>query len=224
MYLPDFSYEKELWSKNYMYVAGTDEVGRGSFAGPVVAACVVFIPQNPNFKIQIPNKIRINDSKKLTSLQREKADEWIRKNALAWGIGKVSVRTINRIGMGKATMTAFRRAVASANSKVLKDKLKIEYLLVDAFYIPNLRGLRKDKQLPITKGDEKSFSIAAASIVAKVYRDKIMQSLGEHSKFRKYDWGNNKGYGTKYHREIILEYGITEYHRKQFVNTFLNKY
>jgi ribonuclease HII len=172
-------------------------------------------------------------SKKLTPRRREIADEWICKNAKMHGVGEVSASIVNRVGMAKATNMAFRKAVADAN---LRAKRRIEYLLIDAFYVPYIRGIpirrktaRKDhklrdrnaRQRAIVNGDEKVISIAAASIVAKVYRDSLMKKIGKRERYKKYDWVNNKGYASKKHQNAILKYGITGYHRKQFVDTFL---
>lgn len=215
MTLPDFSFEKKVWKKSYRVVAGIDEVGRGCFAGPVVAAAVVFAP---NFKFEILNskQIRINDSKKLNFKQREKSSYWIRRNALAYGIGKANVGEINKFGIKKASEMAFRRAIKNCGKR-------IDYLLVDAFYIPYVKGLRRKNQTPIVKGDTKSVSIAAASIIAKVYRDKLMRAISEDPKYKKYRWQENKGYGTLRHRKAIMKYGITKLHRKKFVETFFKK-
>jgi len=226
MKFPDFRFERKLWRKGYKIIAGVDEVGRGCFAGPVVAGCVIF---SPNSKFKIHNlEVRIDDSKRMTARQREKAEKWIKENALSWGIGEVPTTLINRSGMGKATKAAFRKAIKSANLKLkmnksLRDKnLKLDFLLADAFFISYVPGLpRRRRQLAIIDGDQKSFSIAAASIIAKVYRDKLMLCLSKKSKFKKYGWGRNKGYGTKEHQKAIKKYGITRYHRKQFVATFL---
>src|SRR3989344_317162 len=239
--LPNFSYEKRLWKKGYKFVAGCDEVGRGCFAGPVVAACNVFMPQNPKNKFQIPKNIKIDDSKKLSETQRNIAAKWIKDNCLTWGIGIGRVSEINRLGMTKATSSAFRRAITNANKRMAS---RVDYLLIDAFYIPYTRGLRmplkteklknkrikelkysklSGRQLAIINGDEKSLSIAAASIIAKVYRDKLMKNLSKRPKFKKYVWDKNKGYGTRQHREAILKYGSTKYHRKKFVETYLSK-
>ncbi len=212
MTFPNFSFEKKLAKKGYKLIAGVDEVGRGSFAGPVVAAAVAFTPII-NFQLPI-----INDSKKLTPRQRQIADEWIRKNAIAFGIGQASVAEINRLGIKKASEIAFRKAIKSLQ---FKSKSKIEYLLIDAFYIPYVKGLRRKNQLAIVKGDTKSVSIAAASIIAKVYRDKLMISLSKQSKYKYYKWGKNKGYGTREHQAAIKKYGTTRLHRKRFVETWI---
>jgi len=205
---PNFRVEKKLW-KRFTYVAGVDEVGRGCFAGPVVAGCVVFAQHS-----QIPRSVRIDDSKKITPRQREKGAKWIKENATSWGVGEVSTSVINRLGMAKATKTAFRKSVSEARKRLGKS---IDYLLIDAFFIPYVRGNPKGRQMAIVAGDEKSLSIAAASMIAKVYRDRIMLKLGKKPKFKKYGWGRNKGYGTKAHQLAIKKYGITRYHRKDFV-------
>ncbi len=211
MTLPDFSFEKKLHKKGYRVIAGIDEVGRGCFAGPVVAGCVVFFP-DPKFGI--PDSVLINDSKKLSAKRREIADKWIRKNAFAFGIGQTSVARINKMGIKKASEIAFREAIKNC-------RVQINYLLIDAFYIPYVRGLRRKNQKPITKGDTKSVSIAAASIIAKVYRDRLMLELSKKPKFRKYKWDRNKGYGTLEHGRAIKKYGLTRQHRKTFVETWL---
>jgi len=226
MTTPDFSFENKLHKKGFKLIAGMDEVGRGSFAGPVVAAAVAFNKQISNLAFrrlnvskyanitlrdkQIAEGIKINDSKQLTAKQRELADVWIRKNAIAFGIGQASVTQINKFGIKKATEIAFRKAITSCG-------VKIDFLLMDAFYVPYLRGLRHKNQLAIIKGDTKSISIAAASIIAKVYRDRLMTKLSKQPKYKKYKWDENKGYGTKSHQDAIQKYGVTSMHRKQFV-------
>jgi ribonuclease HII len=227
MKYPNFRFEKKLWEK-YQYVAGVDEVGRGSFAGPVVAGCVVF-----SKKTIIPSEITIDDSKKVSPQKRVKSTHWIKENAVSWGIGEVPVSVINRLGMAKATKMAFRESISQARRKMGKG---IDYLLVDAYFIPYVRELpirrKKDKkgrylknpkgrQKAIIDGDQKSLSIAAASIIAKVYRDSLMFRLSKKPKFRKYGWGRNKGYGTAKHQLAIKKYGITRYHRKSFVRKFV---
>jgi len=213
MTLPDFRFEKKLHNKGYNHIAGVDEVGRGSFSGPVVAGCVILKPgvlPDPTG----PDSITINDSKQLTPKKREAADKWIRKNSIAWGIGAASAAQINRLGIKKASEIAFRRAIKNTG-------IEINYLLIDAFYIPYVKGLRRKNQKAIVKGDTRSISIAAASIIAKVYRDNLMNRLGGSGKYSKYGWGKNKGYGTRKHRDAIKEYGLTCQHRKQFVATWL---
>lgn len=225
MTFPDFSFEEIALKKGYKVIAGVDEVGRGSFAGPVVAGCVAFCQieniklqntsseKNSGFRTNISGLISINDSKKLSPKQRELASFWIKRNALCYGIGKASVGEINRFGIKKAGEMAFRRAIKNCGRR-------IDFLLIDAFYIPYTKGLRRRNQMPIVKGDKKSISIAAASVVAKFYRDKLMTDLGRKPKYKKYLWRKNKGYGTKQHREMILKYGICRLHRKQFIETW----
>jgi ribonuclease HII len=219
MNYPDFKYEKVRWRRGFKYVAGVDEVGKGCFAGPVVAAVAAFAP-NSNYQFPISGEFSkrtiVNDSKQLTPRQREIADKWIRKNALVFGIGQASVTQINKLGIKKATEIAFRRAIKACGKS-------IDYLLIDAFFIPYVKGLRRKRQQAIIKGDTKSISIAAASIIAKVYRDKLMTKLSKQPKYRKYGWGRNKGYGTREHRNAIKKYGTTRQHRKAFVNTWLSK-
>lgn len=262
MKFPDFTFERKRWLKKYKFVCGIDEVGRGCFAGPVFAAAVVFDKSKigiMNNELRIRN-IKINDSKKLTSKQREKASVWIKKNALSWGVGSASVSQINKVGIKKATEVAFREAISEVQ-KILVRPAVVRYqdttilskdsslnisiseypsifLLIDAFYVPYVRGLnmpRKNartspalqdlraRQLAIIKGDSKVISIAAASILAKVERDKHMTTLSKNPNYKKYGWEENKGYGTLKHRSAIKKYGITKLHRIKFVETFLNK-
>ena len=238
MSYPNFHFEQSVWKEGYKFVAGVDEVGRGALAGPVVAGCVVFernFSKNKNsiFATQKLNGIKIDDSKKLSAKQREEASNWIKENALTWGIGEASAREIDKLGIVKATNRAMRRAIGNANQR-LHDP--IQFLLIDAFYLPYAKGIprpvkrkRRHKvnekwrsnlssglQKAIVKGDEKSYSIAAASIVAKVYRDDLMVKLGRKNKYRKYAWGKNVGYGTRSHRDAIKKLGINVYHRRSF--------
>ncbi len=210
--LPNFSFEKKLWKRGYKSIAGVDEVGRGCFAGPVVAGAVALTAK----QTKAYANIRINDSKKLTPKQRERAYYWIRRTAKFYGIGKASVVEINKLGIKKATEIAFRKAIKNC-------KKRPDYLLIDAFYVPYVRGLRRKNQLPIVHGDSRSVSIAAASIIGKVYRDRLMTNLGNKPKYRKYGWQKNKGYGTKEHQKAIKKYNLTRHHRKQFVETWLRK-
>lgn len=185
------TYEKKL---NVKYIAGIDEVGRGPLAGPVVAAAVI-LPSN--YK-----NINIKDSKKLSNQKREKMAKIIKKIALTYSIVFVDVQTIDQINIKNATKLAMQKAVK---------KLKIEpqYLLIDYEKI--------DINIPqqgIIKGDEKSISIASASILAKVARDQYMKKLA--IKYPNYDFDNNMGYGTLKHREAIKKYGWTIHHRKTF--------
>lgn len=204
---PNFDYEQSFWTRGLKLVAGADEVGRGAFAGPVVAAAVVFDPLN----ISWPESVLIRDSKKMTPKQREKSATWIKSNCLGWGVGIASVSEINKHGIIKSTQKAFRRSIANC-------KLKIEYLLLDAFFVPYTKGLAKSRQTPIIHGDALSCSIAAASIIAKCHRDNIMQSLGAQSKFKYYKWEQNAGYGTASHQQAILKHGTSPQHRTAYLS------
>lgn len=228
MLYPNFHYEKMIWKKDFKFIAGIDEVGRGAFAGPVVAGCVVY---RKNIRLK-KNGVRIDDSKRLSPCKRVEADVWIKENCLTWGIGEVSAHEIDRLGIVKATRKAMRKAIGKANQRL---HCRIQYLLIDAFYLPYTRGIKmpaksyrcgkedielsssNGRQKAIVKGDQKSFSIASASIIAKVYRDNLMVGLGGKKKYKKYEWPVNKGYGTEKHRRKILMYGVTFYHRKSFI-------
>jgi ribonuclease HII len=204
---PTFEYERKLWGRGYRFVGGADEVGRGAFAGPVVAAVVVFDPLNTTW----PEEVLVRDSKKLTPKDREISSLWIKSNTY-WGIGEVGVSVINQKGMGKATQSAFRRAVSEVHYHLPK---KMEHLLIDAFFVSYIKGLARPRQTPLIKGDEASCSIAAASIIAKVHRDGIMKNLSK--KFKKYSWSTNAGYGTAEHRNAILAHGVTPQHRRNYL-------
>lgn len=197
MIIPTLDYELVAWNAGFEVVAGLDEVGRGSFAGPVVVGAVVFSETS-----KIPDGIR--DSKLLTPQKRQKLSQEIKDSCLDWSIGETSVEIINQVGIGKATQIAFFNAVK--NLKVPPD-----FLLIDAFFID---FIDKNKQKPIVHGDGLCISIAASSIIAKVYRDKLMENYS--TKYPEYDFGVHKGYGTKKHQEAIKKYGLSEIHRKSF--------
>jgi len=194
---PTFDEEKLLESKGYKNIAGVDEVGRGCFAGPVVAAAVI-LPEG------FDEKNEVNDSKLLSPKKREVLAEAIRNEAKCYAISEIDVGTINLEGIGKATQIAFLKAVNEL-------KTMADFVLVDAFYI---EGLDKKMQKPIIHGDRISKSIAAASILAKVYRDKLM--IKYHDAFPQYNFLKNKGYGTGEHRQAIKEFGLSELHRLSF--------
>lgn len=215
---PNFLHEIATYQKGYKTIGGADEVGRGAFAGPLVTGVVVF-PQDIKFPRK-NSKVKIDDSKKITQKQREAADIWIRENALCFGIGEASVNEIKKKGLTKSLHSGFRRAIYNA---VSSNAARIDFLLIDAIKVPYIRGIPHDKQKAIMGGDGLSFSIAAASIIAKVYRDKIMTKLGKIPKFSKYYWQKNKGYGTRAHRNAILNHGICKHHREAYVKTFLSK-
>ena len=192
-----FKEEKKLWSAGISNLAGVDEVGRGSWAGPVVAAAVVF-PKNISFPEQL------FDSKLILPRHRERLAKLIYQLAVSVGLGVVGVPIINRVGIGRATQKAFRRALSLLS-------VSPERILIDAFYI---KHLSRKNQIPIKKGDQISSSIAAASIVAKVHRDSLMRKLGRV--YPEYRFGVHKGYGTLAHQEAIRKYNFCKLHRKSF--------
>ena len=182
--------------KNHMkIIAGVDEVGRGSLIGPVYAAAVIL-----NKSI---NKNLLKDSKSLTKIKREILSKYIKKNSV-WSIGKASVKEIEKINILQASLLAMKRAI-----KKLKKKPSL--VLVDGNKLPELKNY---KLRSIIKGDQKIPSISAASIIAKVSRDKMISNLGK--KFKGYDLDKNFGYGTKQHLKAIKILGITSQHRKTF--------
>lgn len=195
-----FFSDKEPMLESHLYKgkveAGCDEAGRGCLAGSVFAAAVIF---DENYKNE-----ELNDSKQLTDKQRKKLRKIIERDAIAWAVGIVTPEEIDRINILNASILAMHRAL---------DQLKIrpEAVIVDG------NRFKQYKQLPFTtvvKGDGKYLSIAAASILAKTYRDDYMDELDK--KYPNYHWLSNKGYPTKEHREAIRQYGITPFHRKTF--------
>ncbi len=186
--------------KAYTYIAGVDEVGRGPLAGPVVAACVIL---DRNKQI-----LYLNDSKKLSEKKREGLYTEICESAVAYGIGVVSPARIDEINILNATYEAMRAAISNL-------KLKPDILLNDAVHIPKV----DIKQVSIIKGDAKSVSIAAASIVAKVSRDRLMVEYD--SLYPEYKFAKNKGYGTKEHIAAIKEHGLCPIHRRSFVGNIV---
>lgn len=194
--IDNHEYERKLNSEGIKIIAGVDEVGRGPLIGNVVAACVV-LPVN--FELD-----GLTDSKKLSEKKRNEYYEIICKEALAIGVGKVSAEVIDDVNIYQATKMAMDKAIKEANEKV-----GIEHVLIDA--MPMDIGIPSTS---IIKGDLKSITIAAASVVAKVIRDNEMYELDKI--YPMYDLAKNKGYGTKKHLEAIEEYGITKYHRLSY--------
>lgn len=175
-------------------------------------------------------EIGVNDSKVLRPRKREELVSEIKKLPLGFAVASSSVGEINRLGIKKATERAFRRAVIKLKTQSSKlkattknSKLNREFfVLSDAFHIRYLKGIGLKNQKAIKKGDKRSLSIAAASILAKVHRDLLMKKLSRRSsRYRKYGWAKNKGYGTQEHCYAILRYGLTRLHRRDFVATFL---
>lgn len=185
---------------DYTYICGIDEVGRGPFAGPVIAAAVI-LPKD--FDI-----LYINDSKKLTEKKREELFDEIIKNAVAYGIGSVPPEQIDEMNILQATYKAMQLAISNM-------KVEPDILLIDAVTIPDI----SIPQVPIIKGDEKSISIAAASIVAKVTRDRLM--IAYDKIFPGYGFADNKGYGSKQHIDAIKKLGPSPIHRRSFIHNYL---
>lgn len=191
-----YEYENELYNKGIKYIGGVDEVGRGPLIGPVVTACVV-LPKD--FKLE-----GLTDSKQLSEKKRDKFYEYIKENAIACEVGIVGPETIDEVNIYEATKLAMLQAI----NKV-KEKVKLEHVLIDAMPL--------DLDIPSTsiiKGDAKSITIAAASVIAKVTRDRMMYELDE--KYPQYGFKNHKGYPTKKHIEAINKYGLIEGYRKTY--------
>lgn len=190
-------YEKQY--DNYLYICGVDEVGRGPLAGPVVAGAVI-LPKDCDI-------LYINDSKKLSAAKREELYEEIMEKAVATGLGFVGPERIDEINILQATYEAMRQAIGMLSPQP-------DLLLNDAVTIP---GITID-QIPIIKGDAKSISIGAASIIAKVTRDRLMEEYDQM--FPQYGFASNKGYGSAEHIAAIKAYGPTPIHRKSFIKNF----
>jgi len=227
MKYPNFSEEKKLWQQGFKYVAGLDEAGRGPLAGPVVAAAVMFCNfqfLKSNLKpldctrcnsaelnqsiFNDPILKKIKDSKKMTPKAREEVYDFLTKHSnIEWGIGIVSEKVIDEINILEATKMAIKRALQQVQDKL---NLKPDFLILDGSF-----GL--DINLPqksIIKGDQKVISISAASIIAKVTRDKIMEKYDE--KYPQYRFDKHKGYGTKLHIKMLKKFGACPIHRKFF--------
>ena len=194
------TFENEGYEKGYTYIGGIDEAGRGPLAGPVVAAIVVF---KPGTKIE-----GINDSKKVSEAKRNELFDIIREQALDYGIGIVQREEIDEYNILNATYMAMKKAINCL-------KKTPDYLLVDAAHVPDVNIDQKS----IIKGDSKSISIAAASILAKVTRDSIMYEYDKM--YPEYGFASHKGYGTDQHYKAIKEHGITTIHRRSFLKNIL---
>lgn len=192
------AYEKEYAA--FSYICGIDEVGRGPLAGPVVAGAVI-LPKDCKI-------LYLNDSKKLTEKKREELYDIIMEQAVATGLGFVSPERIDEINILQATYEAMREAISNL-------EVKPDLLLNDAVTIPKVAI----KQVPIIKGDAKSISIAAASIIAKVTRDRLMVQYD--SVFPEYGFASNKGYGAAMHLEALKKYGPTPIHRRSFIKNLI---
>jgi len=194
-YENNLSYEKELWNNNIKYVAGVDEVGRGCFAGPVVAAAVIMPPN-----LRIPY---LTDSKKIAKSKHKSLVAEIKEHAVAYSVAIVDAQTVDKINIRQASLKAMHTAINNL-------EITPEYILVDGSdVVPNLNILQKN----VIQGDYYSHSISAASLLAKEFRDNLMASYDE-AYDNKYEWAKNAGYPTKRHIELVNENGITPQHRK----------
>lgn len=209
--LPSFDEEKKLLESGYKFVIGIDEVGRGAFAGPIVAAAVVL-------PLSFSKKECLRDSKMLSAKQRVYVTQYIQQEALYFSITETGLGYINTHGIQKAGQNVFLQAVSDIQSHILPTKNFSDamvhsrsFLLVDGFPV---QGIASHLQKAIIKGDQTCASIAAASIIAKVYRDELMKQL--HTQYPVYNWEQNKGYGTAFHREAIQQYGLSPLHRTSF--------
>lgn len=191
------TYEKALYAQDYQLIAGIDEVGRGPLAGPVVAACVI-LPVNEKIS-------GLNDSKKIPKSKHEEIYQQVMEKALAVGVGIMDNDVIDQVNIYEATKLAMVEAIKDASKRGLVP----DYLLIDAMTLD-----LDIPQMSIIKGDANSLSIAAASIVAKVRRDKMMADFDK--KFPGYGFAQNAGYGTKVHLEGLDKYGVTPIHRRSF--------
>lgn len=190
-----FQLEWELLGQGKKYICGIDEAGRGPLAGPVVSVAVILQPEKLLWKI--------NDSKKLTENQREELFGLIVRDSVSYGIGFASVEEIDEHNILQATILSMKRAIENLT-------IQPDFFLIDGNY--GIPGLRNSK--PVVKGDARSLSIGAASILAKVTRDKLMKEM--HVNYPEYDFMSNKGYGTASHIQAISKYGLSEQHRKSF--------
>jgi ribonuclease HII len=192
-----YKYERDLWNNGTTFIGGVDEVGRGPLVGPVVTACVV-LPKD--FKLE-----GLTDSKKLSEKKRETFYDYIINNCIAYGIGECSPEEIDKYNILEATKIAMKKAIDK-----VKSQLDLEYVLIDG----NMKFDLDIPYLSIVKGDSKSISIAAASVVAKVTRDRMLIELDK--KYPMYGFKDHKGYPTKKHIEAIYKYGLIDGYRKSF--------
>lgn len=199
--MPDFSCENEARSKGYKLVCGVDEAGRGPLAGPVCAAAVI-LPDNCEIE-------GLNDSKKISEKKREALFDIIKEKAIAYSIAYGSLEEIEEYNILEATYLAMNRAIEGLNTKA-------DFALIDGNRVP--KGIKIPCET-VVKGDSKSCSIAAASILAKVTRDRLM--LEYDKKYPQYLFAQHKGYGTKAHYEAIKKHGVCEIHRLSFLKNVL---
>ena len=215
---PNLREEKKLWKKGYNFVVGLDESGRGSLAGPVVAAAVGLKKsriKNQKLKFKIQN---LKDSKKLTSKQREKIYQFLKKyNLVKWGIGIVSEKVVDKINVKKAAELAMEKALKNLEKKAKK---RVNFLIIDGNHL-NSEKLKSKKYKLVIKADEKVFTCTLSSILAKVTRDRIMKKYSK--KYPQYGFEKHKGYFTKLHFKMLKKYGPCKIHRKTFTPCKIKK-
>ncbi|MBU1037144.1 ribonuclease HII [Patescibacteria group bacterium] len=201
MEYPKFTLEKKLFQEGYQNIVSIDEAGRGALAGPLVAAAVI-LNQKQTSIIKSINNLKIRESKLLTENLREKLFDQL-SGKLNWSLGIVSHKEIDRIGITRANILVFKRALKNFKNEV-------DYLLLDYVY-----GFKHSKPYDlIKKGDREILSVAIASILAKVSRDRIMRQY--HQKFPQYFFNNHKGYGTKLHHSCLKKHGVCKIHRLSY--------
>lgn len=198
----DYSIENEYREKGFDIICGVDEAGRGPLAGPVYAAAVI-LPSDCVIE-------GLNDSKKLTEKKREALFDEIKEKALAYGIASADEKEIDEINILNATFLAMKRAIASLS-------VRPDLALIDG----NQKPHTDIEEVTVIKGDAKSMSIAAASVLAKVSRDRFMLEMAE--KYPQYEFARHKGYGTKLHYEKIAQYGVCDIHRRTFLKKILGE-
>jgi len=215
-YLNLTTYERKMYDQGMRLIAGLDEVGRGPLAGPFVVGCVILdldkifreisnSRNNDVNSLEKPNQYgNIKDSKKLSSKQREKLNIFIQQEAICYSIFEISAGELDQIGISKATQKAFYGCIE-------KLKIRPEHIFTDTFPV---KQIVQDMQTNIPSGDNKSIAVAAASIIAKVYRDNLMTEA--HKVYPNYGFDKHKGYGTKMHLEMLNKYGPCEIHRQSF--------
>lgn len=198
----DIQLEKKLWDEGFKYIVGLDEAGRGPWAGPVVAGAVLVLQDH------IPD-IAVTDSKKMTEARRLIAYEKIINSSYhKWGVGVVEPSVIDTLGINAAIRIAMESAVKGIETEINK---LVEYLLIDG---QNVQSIPLYKQYKVNNGDGLHYSIAAASIIAKVTRDRIMEEYTQ--KYPEFRFDKHKGYGTKQHQEELKQHGVTAIHRKTY--------
>lgn len=201
MIIPDIKLEEELWGKGMKYIAGIDEAGRGPLAGPVCAGAVIISKDN-----ELSSLVR--DSKTMSEKQREKAYDFVIHNCLAYGVCMITPQKIDKLGIQDAVRMAMEGALINAENMLGR---MVDYLIIDGNNVESIEGYNLEK---IKNGDTYHYSISAASIIAKVSRDRYMRNIA--LKYPHYGFERHVGYGTKAHIEAIRKYGICPIHRRSF--------